>query len=214
MRVIGKKLDATRQTTVVASGTMPSGKPVVINSDGTASVVSETTSSSNMTYGTFTNIENEATQYVHIAADPFNSNRFAMVSVDDAGDKNVHLYIITRNGTSITVSSQLMVFASPSNNASGSMCIWDVVTEDKILICYNDDSNDFNAVVATISGSAGSESATFGTAIEASTQPFSGGDAQFPFLTPIGTTGSYLAFFGEQVILTLTGAFLLFLEPL
>ena len=195
MRVIGKKLDATRQTTVVASGTMPSGKPVVINSDGTASVVSETTSSSNMTYGTFTNIENEATQYVHIAADPFNSNRFAMVSVDDAGDKNVHLYIITRNGTSITVSSQLMVFASPSNNASGSMCIWDVVTEDKILICYNDDSNDFNAVVATISGSAGSESATFGTAIEASTQPFSGGDAQFPFLTPIGTTGSYLAFF-------------------
>lgn len=183
------------QVRAVASGALPNGKAVIINSDGTASAVAETTVSSNMTYGTFTNIENEATQHMHIAADPFNSNRFALVDVDDAGDKNVHLYIITRSGSSITVSSQIMVFASPGNNASRSMCVWDVVTENQLLICYDDDQNDFDAVVATISGSAGSETATFGTAIEASTLSFTGGTDNYRVLKPIGTTGSYLALF-------------------
>lgn len=195
MRVIGKDVDATRQVTVVASGTMPNGKAVNINSDGTASVVAETTASSDMTYGTFTNIENEATQHMHIAADPFNNNRFALVDVDDVGDKNVHLYIITRSGSSITVSSQIMVFNSPGNNASRSMSVWDVLTENQLLICYNDDQNDFNAVVATISGSAGSETATFGTTIEASNLSFTGGTDSYQVLKPIGTTGSYLALY-------------------
>lgn len=195
MRIIGNDVDATRQVNVVASGTMPNGKAVNINSDGTASVVAETTTSSNMTYGTFTNIENEATQHMHIAADPFNSNRFALVDVDDVGDKNVHLYIITVSGSSITVSSQIVVFESPGNNASRSMCVWDVVTENQLLICYNDDQNDFDAVVATISGSAGSETATFGTVIEASTFSFTGGTDSYQVLKPIGTTGSYLALF-------------------
>lgn len=195
MRIIGNDVDKTRQVTVVASGTMPNGKAVNINSDGTASVVAETSTSSDMTYGTFTRLENEATQFLEVAADPFNSNRFALVDVDDVGDKNVHLYIITRSGSSITVSSQITVFASPGNNASRSKCIWDVVTENQLLICYNDDQNDFNAVVATISGSAGSETATFGTAIEASNLTFTGGSDDSEYLAPIGTTGSYLALF-------------------
>jgi hypothetical protein len=179
----------------VASGTLPNGKAVIINSDGTASVAAETTASSDMTYGTFTNIENEATQHMHIAADPFNSNRFALVDVDDAGDKNVHLYIITRSGSSITVSSQIMVFASPGNNASGSMSVWDVVTENQLLICYNDDTSDFTAVVATISGSAGSETATFGSILDVSNLRFYGGTNSYAFIKPIGTTGSYLALY-------------------
>lgn len=212
MRVIGKDVDATRQVTVVASGTIPNGKAVNINSDGTASVVAQNTTSSDMTYGTFTNIENEATQHMHIAADPFNSNRFALVDVDDVGDKNVHLYIITRSGSSITVSSQIMVFASPSNNAGRSMCVWDVVTQNQLLICYDDDQSDFDAVVATISGSAGSETATFGTVIEASNLSFTGGTDNYRVLKPIGTTGSYLALFRHATtgytywrILTISG---------
>jgi hypothetical protein len=193
MRIIGNNPKTPRQTQVVASGTMPNGKAVNINNDGTASVVAETTTSPNMTYGTFTNIENEATQHMHIAADPFNSNRFALVDIDDAGDKNVHLYIITVSGSSITVSSQIMVFASPSNNASRSMCVWDVVTQNQLLICYDNDQSDFYAVVATISGSAGSETATFGTATFISPLSFTGGTDNYRVLKPIGTTGSYLA---------------------
>jgi len=196
MRIVGNDTNRTRQTQLVASGTLPNGKPVIVNSDGTASVVAETTVSANMTYGTFTNIESEATQHMHLAADPFNSNRFALVDVDDAGDKNVHLYIITRSGTSITVSSQIMVFASSGNNASRSMCVWDVVTQNQLLVCYNNDNNRFSAVVGSISGSAGSESASFSAHVEqASNLSFTGGTDQYRVLKPIGTTGSYLALF-------------------
>jgi len=193
MRIIGNNLKATRQVNVVASGTMPNGKAVNINSDGTASVVAETSTSPDLTYGTFTRLENEATQWLEVAADPFNSNRFALVDIDDVGNKHVSLYIITRSGSSITVSSQISVF--DGGNSSNSKCIWDVVTENQLLICYNDNNNRFDAIVATISGSAGSETATFGTKLDVSNLRFTAGSDDSPYLAPIGTTGSYLALY-------------------
>ena len=42
LRVIGNDESLPRQEHAVASGTLPNGKPVVVNADGTVSVVSET----------------------------------------------------------------------------------------------------------------------------------------------------------------------------
>ena len=39
MRIIGNDPSVPRQTQEVASGTLPNGKPVVVNADGTVSVV-------------------------------------------------------------------------------------------------------------------------------------------------------------------------------
>ena len=42
LRVIGNDQNLPRQEHAVASGTLPNGKPVVVNADGTVSVVAET----------------------------------------------------------------------------------------------------------------------------------------------------------------------------
>ena len=42
MRIIGNDPSVPRQTQEVASGTLPNGRPVVVNADGTVSVVAET----------------------------------------------------------------------------------------------------------------------------------------------------------------------------
>ena len=39
MRIIGNDPSTPRQAQIVASGTLPSGQPVVVNADGTVSVV-------------------------------------------------------------------------------------------------------------------------------------------------------------------------------
>ena len=41
MRIIGNDPSVPRQTQEVASGTLPNGKPVVVNTNGTVSVVGE-----------------------------------------------------------------------------------------------------------------------------------------------------------------------------
>ena len=40
MRIIGNDPSVPRQTQEVASGTLPNGKPVVVNADGTVSTIS------------------------------------------------------------------------------------------------------------------------------------------------------------------------------
>ena len=48
MRIIGNDPSVPRQTQEVASGTLPNGRPVVVNSDGTVSSVSQTTNSESL----------------------------------------------------------------------------------------------------------------------------------------------------------------------
>ena len=49
MRIIGNDPNKPRQTAATASGTLPNGKPVVVNADGTVSVVEETSASAQTT---------------------------------------------------------------------------------------------------------------------------------------------------------------------
>ena len=48
MRIIGNDPSVPRQTQEVASGTLPNGRPVVVNADGTVAVVAETSISQNI----------------------------------------------------------------------------------------------------------------------------------------------------------------------
>ena len=55
MRIIGNDPNTPRQTAATASGTLPNGKPVVVNSDGTVSVVAESSYSESVSSGTVFN---------------------------------------------------------------------------------------------------------------------------------------------------------------
>mgnify|MGYP005674008145 CR=1 FL=1 len=193
MKTIGNNPDKTRQTQVVASGALTNGATVVVNSDGTVSEVGTETVSPNYSYGSTTATSGQASQYTHISADPFNSNRWAMTWTDDVGTKYVRLLIITRSGSSLTFSSISNVYTG--GNASVPYAVWDVVTTNKIVMFYSNSANKGTTRVCTISGSAGSESFSYGTELVFSNITPEGGDTTSAGATPpvaIGTTGSYL----------------------
>mgnify|MGYP003675775699 CR=1 FL=1 len=194
MRIIGNNPAADNaEITAVASGTLPDGKAVVVNTDGTVSVVGTNTVSPNYSYGSTTATSGQASQYTHVSADPFNSNRWAMTWTDDVGTKYVRLLIITRSGSSLTFSSISNVYTG--GNASAPYAVWDVVTTNKILMVYSNVYNRGTARVCTLSGSAGSESFSYGTEYTFSNiSPVAGGSTDAGATPPvaIGTTGSYL----------------------
>ena len=79
MRIIGNDPSVPRQTQEVASGTLPNGKPVIVNTDGTVSVVSGSEASAGSTV-TF----NAATTQMYKDSSVFdsNSNKVVMVYYD------------------------------------------------------------------------------------------------------------------------------------
>ena len=194
MKTIGKDFKGTsRKAYAVASGNLGNGKAVVVKSDGTVSEVGTEIVSPNYSYGSTTVTSNQASQYTHISADPFNSNRWAMTWTDDVGTKYVRLLIITRSGSSLTFSSISNVYTG--GNASAPYAVWDVVTTNKILMVYSNVQNKGTARVCTLSGSAGSESFSYGTELVFSNITPVGGATTDASSTPpvaIGTTGSYL----------------------
>jgi len=193
MRIIGNRGNTARKVQAVASGALASGDTVVVNTDGTVSVVGTNTVSPNYSYGSTTATSGQASQYTHVSADPFNSNRWAMTWTDDVGTKYVRLLIITRSGSSLTFSSISNVYTG--GNANNPYAVWDVVTTNKIIMFYGNVSNYGTARVCTLSGSAGSESFSYGTELVFSRTNPVGGDTTDASATPpvaIGTTGSYL----------------------
>ncbi len=194
MKTIGKDFKGTsRKAYAVANGNLGNGKAVVVKSDGTVSEVGTEIVSPNYSYGSTTATSNQASQYTHISADPFNSNRWAMTWTDDVGTKYVRLLIITRSGSSLTFSSISNVYTG--GNASAPYAVWDVVTTNKILMFYSNSINRGTVRVCTLSGSAGSESFSYGTElVYTNINPLGGATTDASSTPPvaIGTTGSYL----------------------
>ena len=73
MRIIGNDPNTPRQTQVVASGTLSTGNTVVVNSDGTVSVVAGSTK--NEEFGSPSVFESAAVSYVDSTFDS-TSNKF------------------------------------------------------------------------------------------------------------------------------------------
>ena len=178
----------------VASGTLGNGVTVALKTDGTVEAVAETTVSPSIPLGTQTEFAPRHSVINNIVADPHNSNRWIIVWSDDDGSEDVLVRIITLSGTTWTLSSEINMGLSGSTSRTPSVA-WDKATANKIVITYNNSSNDGSAKVGTISGSAGSESIAFGTEHTFTTQKMYYYSRNPPQLLCLDNSGNYLQVF-------------------
>ena len=131
----------------VASGTLPSGKPVVVNADGTVSVVSET--SVTQAAGSPTVFETASSTQISATFDS-NSNKVVIAYTDNGNSFQGTAIVGTVSGTSIT-------FGTPVVFNSGSTKFQSATFDsnsNKVVIAYRDDgaSDHGYAIVGTVSG--------------------------------------------------------------
>ena len=145
----GNTLEAT------ASGTLADGSKVIINTDGTVSVVAET-ETTGPGAGTPEVFESANTNYISAAYDSTNSK--VVIAYEDTGNSGYGTAIVgTVSGTSISFGSPV-VFESAI--ARWTSTTYDSVNQ-KVVIAYHDDGNQLGkAIVGTVSGT----SISFGTA--------------------------------------------------
>ena len=156
MRIIGNDPSVPRQEHAVASGTLTNGATVVVNSDGTVSVVAATSSS----VGSTVTFNSGSSEMKIGAAYDSNSNR-VVIAYKDAANSNYGTAIVgTVSGTSISFGTAV-VFLS-GNNDDGGICFDS--TNNKIVITTKDSTpsvDDGKAFVGTVSGT----SISFGSAV-------------------------------------------------
>jgi len=149
----------------VASGTLPNGKPVVVNSDGTVSVVGETPIS--QAVGSATTFESAITNFVSSAFDS-NSNKLVISYRDQSNSLYGTAVVGTVSGTAISFGTPVVFFSGSTNATSTAFDS----NSNKIVVSYRDSaaSNNGKAVVGTVSGT----SISFGSATQ-----FESGATQF-----------------------------------
>ena len=150
MRIIGNDPSTPRQAQIVASGTLPSGKPVVVNSDGTVSVVAE--SGSPEAIGTQTALPASGTiNYIGLAFDS-NANKVVASYRDHANSNYGTAVVGTVSGTGITWGTPVVFKSSRCEFQSAAFDS----NSNKIVIAYRDEAGsdlDYGeAVVGTVSG--------------------------------------------------------------
>ncbi len=149
MRIIGNDPSVPRQTQEVASGTLPNGKPVVVNADGTVSVVAETSISQNI--GTAVVYSSSSGTEYHAAVYDASADRIVLV-YKDTSNSDYGTYVVgTVSGTSISFSTPAVF-----NSASTSYLAATYDPDDqKIVVAFEDGGNSSygTAMVGTVSGS-------------------------------------------------------------
>ena len=142
----------------VASGTLPNGKPVVVNADGTVSVVAA--SGGGPSVGSSAVFETASIATTGATFDS-NSNK-VVITYQDLGNSGYGTAVVgTVSGTSIS-------FGTPTVFASASVSYFDNATtfdsnSNKVVVAYRNpsDNNRGYAIVGTVSGT----SISFGTAV-------------------------------------------------
>jgi len=155
MRIIGNDPSTPRQAQIVASGTLSTGDAVVVNADGTVSVVA--ISSGNQALGSATVFEGNAT-YLSSAYDA-NAQK-VVVAYRDNGNSDYGTAIVgTVSGTSISFGTAVVFESAGVRHCS---IAYDANTQ-KVVIAYRDDGNSSRgtAIVGTVSGT----SISFGTPV-------------------------------------------------
>jgi len=154
MRIIGNDPSTPRQTQVVASGTLPSGKPVVVNADGTVSVIE------GVAEGAGTPVVFEAAFTTNTSATyDANSNKI-VIAYRDSGNSSYGTAIVgTVSGTSISFGSPVVFQSSAVDKTVATYH----AASQKIVIAYLDTPSGAygTAVVGTVSGT----SISFGAAV-------------------------------------------------
>lgn len=155
MRIIGNDPNKPRQTAAVASGTLPNGKPVVVNSDGTVSVVKQVTSSQAL--GTpvehqSTGVEGSVVVYSGI------ENKFVLFFRDSSNSNYGTARVVTvdPSDNSITYGAKVVYKSAYTEPQGGCLD----VASGNVVHSYKNISAEGEVVVGTVSGT----SITFGTA--------------------------------------------------
>jgi hypothetical protein len=153
MEYIGNVLKDSK-VKAVASGAIANGKPVIVNSDGTVSVVSVSASVT----GSKTAFESATSRYISSAYDT-NTNRVVIAYADGGNSYYGTAIVGTVSGTGISFGSAVVFESAEVQDVS--------VTFDsnsnKIVIAYADEGNSSHgtSIVGTVSGTA----ISFGTAV-------------------------------------------------
>ena len=142
----------------VASGTLPSGQPVVVNSDGTVSVVAETSVSQSV--GSAQQFVNDNASSTVVAFDS-NSNRI-VVGFRDANNKGVAI-VGAVNSTNKTITFGTSVIFDTASSIPTGICFDS--TNNKVVIAYLDGANGNrgDAIVGTVDPS--DNSISFGSSV-------------------------------------------------
>ena len=140
----------------VASGTLPNGKPVILNSNGTVTVVNQTSTSEPEVIplgGEVAFSSGGIVDYPVVAYDLNNPNKFVVVYRDPNNGKSGTATIGSVSGSSITFGSNYVFNSGETNYIS---VAYDPNTADKFVVTYEDnaDSNYGRSLVGTVSGTA------------------------------------------------------------
>jgi len=139
----------------VASGTLPSGQPVVVNADGTVSVVG--VSSISQSIGTAATFNAGTSGNITAAYDSAN-NKFVVFYRDENNGNYGTCVVGTVSGTSISFGSEALIAGEVY--ASYFSATYDVAA-GKVVVFYADPSNHTKCKVGTVSGT----SVSFGSEV-------------------------------------------------
>jgi len=165
MRIIGNDPSVPRQTHEVASGTLPNGKPVIVNADGTVSIITGESGSQTLgTPATFLSVPMNVASSVYDS-----SNQKIVIAYRDNSSPNYGSAIVgTVSGTSISFGSPVVFESASTYNVSMAFDS----SSNKVVIAYRDYGNSQygTAIVGTVSGT----SISFGSPVvfEAATSDY------------------------------------------
>tara|TARA_R110002096_G_scaffold664_3_gene3920 strand:- start:4960 stop:7191 length:2232 start_codon:yes stop_codon:yes gene_type:complete len=148
----------------VASGTLPNGSPVVLQSDGTVKVVSSTGGAlapvaESIPAGSASLFSPVEVISIQVAFDSTNANKFVVIYQDIPNNVDGTAVVGTLSGTTISFGTPVVY----SQSGYSAKIAFDPNTAGKFVIAEMDLSNSYygTAIVGTISGT----SATFGTPV-------------------------------------------------
>ena len=143
MRIIGNRGNTARKVQAVASGALASGDTVVVNADGTVSVVVDF----------LPTVFSESSTGISAATFDSSSNK-VVIAYQDAGNSNYGTAVVgTVSGTSITFGSPV-VFGSTNATMYPQGITFDS-NSNKIVVAYRDFTNSQygTAIVGTVTNS-------------------------------------------------------------
>ena len=158
MRIIGNRGNTARKVQAVASGALASGDAVVVNADGTVSVVAET--SINQGVGSNTVFES-ATSSWNASAYDSNVKRIVIAYSDEGNSQHGTAVVCAVDGTSLTFGTPVVFSSAEVNHIS---LAFDS-SNNKIVIAWHNyvsGTDTGQAIVATVDSS--NNSISFGSA--------------------------------------------------
>jgi hypothetical protein len=200
MRFIGNA-PVDGEVRAIASGALATGDTVVVNSDGTVSVVAETTTSATESLGSATVFDSSGVYFISSTYDTVN-DKFVIVYSDSGNSYRGTAVVGTVSGTSISFGTPVAF----SPNGSESIATTFDPVAGKVVIIFRDLSNESSSkcVAGTVSGT----SISFGTVTQFATDYIGDSGTSLVYdsnsnkVVAVYTNPNY----GKAVVLTYSGS--------